>query len=305
MKYLITFIIVFNALQISAQLTPIFETTIYFEDAIGNKDSIIYGYDTLANNTYNPDFGEIDIQTPFDSIFEVRVTPDVLNMIWGDGIRSKKLIAHTITLGGTWICDITGSNIGIEIYTKHPPVKAYWNSEDFNDICRINGYTTNVISGLYSVGIFETHDLEMACLWNQDTIQFNFAPFSDGIPTYFREDIIEGGLSDTIYGIEFGPSPMQSISPCWNWIVADDEVVIKEDLVRLFPNPSSHQVTIQSQNNQTHKAIIYALNGKEITAFTFVKETTVNTSKWPNGLYFVQIQDEYGQLIEVKKIVKK
>ncbi|GAB4497385.1 MAG: hypothetical protein OHK0019_30910 [Saprospiraceae bacterium] len=52
-----------------------FEMLIYFEDAIGNKDTVIVGYDPDAN-TYdvNPQFGEVWLDTPFDSVFEVRVS---------------------------------------------------------------------------------------------------------------------------------------------------------------------------------------------------------------------------------------
>lgn len=56
------------------QATPTFETTVWFEDAVGNRDSIVIGCDPFANDQYNPDFGEEDIKSPFDSIFEVRAT---------------------------------------------------------------------------------------------------------------------------------------------------------------------------------------------------------------------------------------
>lgn len=49
-----------------------FETTFYFEDAVRNMDSIRVGHDTAANYSYNPEFGESFLNTPFDSVFEVR-----------------------------------------------------------------------------------------------------------------------------------------------------------------------------------------------------------------------------------------
>ena len=54
------------------QQAAFFETTIYFEDAVGNIDSVVVGMDEEANFEYNPQFGEADIEAPWDSVFEVR-----------------------------------------------------------------------------------------------------------------------------------------------------------------------------------------------------------------------------------------
>ncbi|MCB0375492.1 MAG: hypothetical protein KDD04_06205, partial [Sinomicrobium sp.] len=55
-----------------SQQTAQFETTLYFEDAVGNRDSVIVGYDTLATHDIDPEFGEQELVSPFDSVFEVR-----------------------------------------------------------------------------------------------------------------------------------------------------------------------------------------------------------------------------------------
>jgi hypothetical protein len=54
--------------------TPMYQADFYFQDAIGNRDTITIGYDTTANGEYNPQFGEINLSQPFDSVFEVRAT---------------------------------------------------------------------------------------------------------------------------------------------------------------------------------------------------------------------------------------
>ena len=56
-----------------AQLTPLFQFTIYFEDSMNNHDSIVLGYDPSASSQYiDPQFGEIVLNGSFDSVFEVR-----------------------------------------------------------------------------------------------------------------------------------------------------------------------------------------------------------------------------------------
>ncbi|MCF8239236.1 MAG: hypothetical protein K9I85_13830 [Saprospiraceae bacterium] len=74
MKHCILFLIVWPcvASPIFAQKVAMFETTFYFEDAVRNMDSIRVGHDTAANYSYNPEFGESFLNTPFDSVFEVR-----------------------------------------------------------------------------------------------------------------------------------------------------------------------------------------------------------------------------------------
>jgi hypothetical protein len=57
---------------LSAQQTPHFLTTLYFEDAAGNQDSIEFGYDYTATEGMDAAFGEYELTDPFDPVFEVR-----------------------------------------------------------------------------------------------------------------------------------------------------------------------------------------------------------------------------------------
>ena len=50
-----------------------FSQTLWFEDAIGNIDSVIIGHDPLATVDIDAQFGEVEITEPFNAIFEVRV----------------------------------------------------------------------------------------------------------------------------------------------------------------------------------------------------------------------------------------
>lgn len=47
----------------------------YFEDAIGNKDTLVIGYDINATDSIDSVFGEKNIiSVPLDSLFDVRMT---------------------------------------------------------------------------------------------------------------------------------------------------------------------------------------------------------------------------------------
>jgi len=81
-----------------AQQTPQFQITLQFEDAIGNKDSIIVGYDeTASSDQLNTQFGEVLIDTPFDSVFEVRAMHGDVNQPLE---TSKIIIGHLETSSG-------------------------------------------------------------------------------------------------------------------------------------------------------------------------------------------------------------
>ena len=57
-----------------------FSITFLFTDNVGNSDSIRVGFDSTANGEFNPQFGEIDLQAPFESTFEVRASIRLIYM---------------------------------------------------------------------------------------------------------------------------------------------------------------------------------------------------------------------------------
>jgi hypothetical protein len=100
-----------------SQVAPMFEMSIYFEDGIGNKDSVIVGYDTSAiANDLNPQFGEAWIFTPFDSTFEVRV---IHSDDWQH--RTSRKVIDSFDDSPDY-CGASGG-VGIMLSAKHLPIK--------------------------------------------------------------------------------------------------------------------------------------------------------------------------------------
>ena len=60
----------------------LFQTSFYFEDGVGNKDTIVFGYEDV--DTFRIDYsqGERPITTPWDSVFEVRMVHQ--EQYWND-----------------------------------------------------------------------------------------------------------------------------------------------------------------------------------------------------------------------------
>ncbi|MCF8417129.1 MAG: hypothetical protein K9G40_12865, partial [Crocinitomicaceae bacterium] len=70
MKKLLIFAISFSNLLFAQEE---FSFELYFEDALGNKDTLILGYDSNATNGIDPLFGELNMTgQPWDNTFEVR-----------------------------------------------------------------------------------------------------------------------------------------------------------------------------------------------------------------------------------------
>lgn len=111
----------------TAQIAPMFEMPIYFEDAIGNKDTVIVGYDPDAiANGLNLQFGETWLDTPFDSIFEVRVSH---SEEWPYR-TGKKIIEHYDDSPPS-DCG-PSSNVEIILHAKHFPIKISYDTAFIN-----------------------------------------------------------------------------------------------------------------------------------------------------------------------------
>jgi hypothetical protein len=125
MKMTITFLCLLLAFISTAQKTPYFLTTFYFEDAIGNIDSIEVGYDLTAKNSGNPDFGEVSDLSPFDSLFEVRAVNYFEYYNTTPPINPLNLIKKRIVGGAEKVVNapcIGGADLVFFIHAKHQPV---------------------------------------------------------------------------------------------------------------------------------------------------------------------------------------
>lgn len=88
--YLLFILLTFQGF--SQSLTPEFEFELYFEDAAGNKDTLIIGYDENATDSIDTSFGEINlINQPWSSDnFEVFITDRGITPT----IKTKKQIVN-------------------------------------------------------------------------------------------------------------------------------------------------------------------------------------------------------------------
>jgi DNA-binding beta-propeller fold protein YncE len=79
---------------------------------------------------------------------------------------------------------------------------------------------------------------------------------------------------------------------------------INEDIVNIYPNPSSQSIHVEFDNLSTVKIDITDGNGRLLKSLNnVVNQCLIDISEFANGIYFLQLQTDND--IIVKKILKK
>ena len=275
-----------------------FQTIVYFEDAIGNRDTIVVGYDTLSISDLNPQFGEIDIDTPFDSVFEVRAAHGI-RFGWGEGnyTLSKIIVGHAEEYLNFPSC-YTGEFALFFIYSKYQPITMSWDQSLFDNDCKD--------------GSFFTPDRmqQMIDPWNwlgMPAIRYGCAPTDSSYTFYLGDQYrapleipyiamqqIEGnsGALDSIYGVALGFSADWVFSPCSLVVSAQepsDNAFV--NMAEVFPNPATQQVTVRNKDGLPIPSLfVYDQVGRMVLACPVEEnqgQTTVDVGTLPPGLYFL------------------
>jgi Secretion system C-terminal sorting domain len=120
--YTFLLLLLFNWTMFGQMQVPFWSMPLYFEDAVGHKDTVVLGFDTTANYVFNPQFGEVALTNPFDSIFEVRATHQ-----YQSDFFSKLIINDGETHWGSPFWDgCVSSRMYIAIHAIHQPVIMTW-----------------------------------------------------------------------------------------------------------------------------------------------------------------------------------
>ncbi len=296
-----------------AQLQPMFQTGIYFEDAIGNKDTIIVGFDTLATGDYNPNFGEVDITIPFDSIFEVRAA-HLDDFGWGNQqyALSKKVIGFAENYINLPSC-YSGSTILLFVKAKHLPIKISWNQDLFSGGCLNATFFTpdRMYQMVNPLDWFDMPSIRYECTSTVNSLEIFLgkqykAPME--IP-YIAKRKVLGSMNavDSIYGVSLDFGNDWIFSPC-SLVSVDEEPFVKTDnQTKVFPNPAIDKLTIQNKDKVVATNFsVYDQIGKRILYFNNDQnnsEKNLDIEHFPPGVYYVVQQIKNGET-RVNKWVK-
>lgn len=260
------------------QQIPEFTFELYFEDAVGNKDTIILGYDNNATDTINAQFNEINILgQPIDTnLLDVRISNNIvdgMNYPNPDWFQSKKKIVSYDCM------DKMSSVWSIEIHTKNWPVTVLCDSSVFyTDTCRKESIMTSVHPGGW-FDVASESDLEI--------FSFNTNALKTFTPNFDESDNYEtaGNYFDT---------DGNRISRFW-MVFAKDLVYMSPDIgvsnqstknLKIHPNPFTNEITIE---NLPKDAIVkvYNFQGEEIEIEQ--KEGGIYFRNCSKGLYILSV----------------
>ncbi len=261
-----------------------FSFKMYFEDAIGNKDTLTIGYDINGTETIDSEFEEINIiSIPLDTSFDVRISDEWQNRLYQNipgTFHTKKQIIEKKE------CGIWYSLNSIDIFTNNWPVTVQWDSTLFIDTCLNGSLFTSVMPG----GWWDTGGFRKVLVGsNSMTFAPNY-PYHDDYYGYINEN------NDTIdvFWQTFGDSTI---------LILGTEELVSNKNFKIYPNPTINNITIQfiDQDLKIENIQVLNINGKSqpIT----VTDKNIDLAKIPNGLYFIQLTFSNGETI-TKKIIK-
>ncbi len=265
-----------------------FELPIFFEDAIGNKDSIILGYDIAASKGIDAALGEIDILgTPYTKEIEVRASMYKYEKIRHEDpriIESKKMIIESDCVYPTLYDEV--NSIMVLIKSANWPIVISWDTTLFQDSCRAMAIVECEPGGWFDVcgGNNRFLVLEM-----EEINRFSFVRTVYTIPTE----------TDTLFALFFPLSrkidvgivepPSQNIVITYPNPVYDDSVVFRiED--RAYNDPN---LTVKICNTLGSVISVNQINEE------------ISTQSWSSGMYFFEISNgaknvQTGKFLVVK-----
>lgn len=276
-----------------------FEHPVYFEDGQGNRDTVIIGGDTTAALGINPEFGEIPLNTPFDSVFEVRT---ISEMEWwkSNPTFTKKYIGWTENVFGfPELCENI-EFVRFVIHIKHLPLKVSWDSKLYADsLCILSSYLTssaNAINiGPWTLSLNPEDENLAYCVAQQDSVILDIGQglYPGNLYNDFIYDI-EGGTTDTMLILEWDFDYSGSSLVC-------GEIVSAENIQRLnspyytYPNPSNDNIKLRWEDNKNiiQDINVYTANGQLLSNVIFeqngLNEISMNMGNWVSGIYFIII----------------
>ncbi|MBK9109893.1 MAG: T9SS type A sorting domain-containing protein [Saprospiraceae bacterium] len=289
------------------QKNPLFETRLYFEDQMGNKDTITLGFDTSANEILNPEFGEVNLTHPFSGDLEVRAAHrSILDQAGFEGTLSKRIISKAERLENFPYPGYTcheSRNIILFVKANHFPVKIVWDSLDFvnSQECVYNSFITpdfnaEIIDPL--TAWIQFPGKRFACMRRVEEFSINLnndyrRGFFPAEYTYRMIRTFNATSADTIYGLSLFFTYEAKKSPCM-YVVNNEATRPEFNGGNIFPNPVHETLHLEMKQPLNFEQIQIA-NAEGHILKTMQEENfggSISVMDFPKGLYHVIIKTE-------------
>jgi len=297
-KYLFVFLSIWYSTEqmlLCQELIPQFEMRLYFEDALGNRDTLEIGYDPRASfDTLLPEFGEFPIMQPFDSILDVRaIHPDVFN---DTTFASKRIISDAENCSS---CACNGAGLDfIFVHAKYLPILITYDSSLLNSTyCHNNTILAQTMEVLLYENWWEAPLIH--CMSITDEILEDFEEFyADPVCCINKAFEVQGqGWVDI-------PGYLILYRQGFYCQTLVDVEEVSHRVLKFYPNPTSGRLNIEGlEENQVYDIAVYNMGGQCVYAQRSVEDHFVTLSdQLPTGIYVVHIT--VGDKAVISRIVK-
>jgi hypothetical protein len=284
-----------------------FSFKMYFEDAAGNRDSILLGYDVNGTNAVDPSFGENNIMnTPFKAGLDVRAgniwwkkeaaaisylkdDPIVKNFLNQTPFQSRTQIVRnmkTCIPGSVWKGDYFKvlPIIELNIATAHWPVRAYWDKEVFNNDCVRGSVFTNTHPGAWWDGgqyhfrsDMSVKNEEVFNLWDQ---------------SYW---IDHNNIKVPVYWVAFADSSLIMNELQLEKLLSVSSTGAIKGSFKTYPNPTTGQLQfdVPARFGKIESIEVYSIVGQKLLSLPSTSNSDISTLS--SGTYFIVIRNNEGQ----------
>jgi hypothetical protein len=220
-------LILFNCFLAHAQQ---FSFPIYFQDAAGNRDTIVLGYDNAATDSIDSFDGTNIISQPWKSVLDVRITNEYYRryMSLGNGsYHTKRNIKKTS-------CQFTTTTNTLEIVSNNWPITASWDSSLFSMPCTQGSFFTSIHPGAWWDASSGSSNLGRQLFSTSSSVTFT----SNHYPGFTDENSSYVAGPDTVDVFWFGLGD--------STLIATSVQDHYKHNVKVFPNPAADFLTIDA-----------------------------------------------------------
>ena len=278
LKAILSFTLILSFKLITAQS---FQVPIYFEDAAGQNDTIVVGYDITGSYGIDPALGEIDIRdSAYSKPFEVRAAIYDYYTDWPNLpriIESKKMIIGYVCFDPTYFDE--ANSVMLVIKSDHWPVDLSWDNSLFQETCNRLDIVDCTPGGWFDV-CGPGHPYQILEIPNSEPVR----------ATYFG----------TEFQIETDDGTLQALFLRFNRAGSATKDVSHVDM-NVIPNPSQSLFQLDYPMSPGDKINITDLMGNPIR-FTY-QNKVVDLLDAPDGMYLVNVKMNTGQMVS-KRILK-